>query len=45
MCVKVKSPNIFITLKNELVWIVLNIEEIRDKDNENRIARRKEGVI
>ena len=45
MCIKVKSPNIFITLKNELVWVVLNIEEIRDKDNENRIARRKEGVI
>ena len=32
--------NIFIGLKKRLVWVVLDIEEIRDKDNETGL---KEG--
>ena len=32
--------NIFIWVKKRLVWVVLDIEEIRDKDNETGL---KEG--
>ena len=36
----VKDVKIFISLKNQLVWVFLDIEEIRDKDNETGL---KEG--
>ena len=39
MCVK-RCQNIFIWVKKRLVWGVLRIEEIRDKDNETSL---KEG--
>jgi len=34
----------FIGLKKRVVWVVLDIEEIRGKDNENRFEKREEVI-
>ena len=43
MCVK-DVQNIFYWVKKRLVWVVLDIEEIRDKDNATGFEKRKGGI-
>ena len=36
-----RCPNIVIYVKKRLVWVVLDIEEIRDKDNATDFEKRE----